>query len=99
VVLADLDRTAAGQEAAKLTSDGYQAIGVGVDVTDLASAQSMAAAAVDAFGGVDVLINNAAIMTDLPQYTLADMPVSEWDRVSTSTSGARSSAPKLCSSR
>ena len=41
----------------------------------------MAHAAVDAFGGIDILVNNAAIMTDLPPYGLRNMPVDEWDRV------------------
>jgi NAD(P)-dependent dehydrogenase (short-subunit alcohol dehydrogenase family) len=81
VVLADLNGTAAEGEAAKLTADGFPAIGVAVDVTDLSSAQRMTAAAIDAFGGVDILVNNAAIMTDLPRYTLTEMPVEEWDRV------------------
>ena len=41
----------------------------------------MANVAVDAFGGIDILINNAAIMTDLPPYGLPDMPLTDWDRV------------------
>ena len=41
----------------------------------------MAQAAVDAFGGIDILVNNAAIMVDLPPYGLANIPVDEWDRV------------------
>ena len=41
----------------------------------------MAQAAVDAFGGIDILVNNAAIMTDLPPYGLGNMPVTDWDRV------------------
>ena len=43
--------------------------------------EAMAQAAVDAFGGIDILINNAAIMTDLPPFGLANMPYDEWDRV------------------
>ena len=38
-------------------------------------------AAVDTFDGIDILVNNAAIMRDLPQYGLSNMPVDEWDRV------------------
>jgi len=81
VVLADLNGSAAEREAAELAAGGCRAIGVAVDVTDLASAERMAAAAVGAFGGIDILINNAAIMTDLPQFALSNMPVPEWDRV------------------
>ena len=40
----------------------------------------MATAVDDAFGGIDILINNAAIMTDLPPFGLSNMPVDEWDR-------------------
>jgi NAD(P)-dependent dehydrogenase (short-subunit alcohol dehydrogenase family) len=81
VVLADLNASSAEREAAKLVADGFPAIGVAVDVPDLSSAERMAAAAIESFGGVDILVNNAAIMTDLPQYTLTAMPVPEWDRV------------------
>jgi NAD(P)-dependent dehydrogenase (short-subunit alcohol dehydrogenase family) len=81
VVLADVNQRAANGAAAGLLADGFAAVGVAVDVTDLASAQEMAAAALQAFGGIDILINNAAIMTDLPRYGLSEMPVHEWDRV------------------
>jgi NAD(P)-dependent dehydrogenase (short-subunit alcohol dehydrogenase family) len=81
VVLADVDEDAASEAADALRRDGFDAIGVAVDVRDLASAQSMARAAVDAFGGIDILVNNAAIMRDLPAYGLSNMPVDEWDRV------------------
>ena len=74
VVLADVDEGAATKAADALKADGSGAIGVAVDVRDLASAQAMARAAVDAFGGIDILVNNAAIMRDLPQYGLSNMP-------------------------
>jgi NAD(P)-dependent dehydrogenase (short-subunit alcohol dehydrogenase family) len=41
----------------------------------------MIAQATRDLGGVDILVNNAAIMRDLPQYGLSNMPVEEWDRV------------------
>jgi NAD(P)-dependent dehydrogenase (short-subunit alcohol dehydrogenase family) len=81
VVLADVDEGAATKAADALKGDGFDAIGVAVDVRDLESAQSMARAAVDSFGGIDILVNNAAIMRDLPLYALSNMPVDEWDRV------------------
>ena len=80
-VIADLNAGAATSVADTLIAEGYQALGVSVDVTSLDSVTAMVAAAVDAFGGVDILINNAAIMTDLPPYGLSNMPASEWDRV------------------
>ena len=81
VVLADVAENAATKAADALKTDGLAAVGVAVDVSDLASAQAMARTAVDTFGGIDILVNNAAIMRDLPQYGLSNMPVDEWDRV------------------
>jgi NAD(P)-dependent dehydrogenase (short-subunit alcohol dehydrogenase family) len=80
-VVADVNAGAAEKTAKELTEKGHRSIGVHVDVTSLESAQAMAAAAIEAFGGIDILINNAAIMTDLPPYGLSNMPVGEWDRV------------------
>ena len=81
VVIADLDGDAAAATAKALADDGFRALGVRVDVTSADSARAMAAAAVEAFGGIDILINNAAIMTDLPRYGLSNMPTPDWDRV------------------
>src|SRR3954470_3065413 len=81
VVLADVNLAAAQQTAEGLTAKGHRALGVAVDVRSAESAAAMAQSAVDAFGGIDILVNNAAIMTDLPPYGLANMPVEEWDRV------------------
>ncbi len=68
--------------AEALSADGHQALGVSVDVTSFESATAMASAsAIAAFGGIDILIPNAAIMTDLPPYGLSNMPGPEWDRV------------------
>src|SRR5947199_4367922 len=81
VVIADVNAEAAERTAARLVDKGHQAVGVQVDVTSAESTQAMAAAAAGRFGGVDILINNAAIMTNLPPYGLSNMPVNEWDRV------------------
>ncbi len=61
VVVADVDRTGATAVADDIVAGGGVATAVGVDVSDPASTASMAAAAVDAFGGIDHLVNNAAI--------------------------------------
>jgi NAD(P)-dependent dehydrogenase (short-subunit alcohol dehydrogenase family) len=81
VVVADLDGDAAAATADDLTGKGRAATSTAVDVRSPESAAAMAQAAIIAFGGIDILVNNAAIMVDLPPYGLADMPVDEWDRV------------------
>ena len=63
------------------------------------STAAMAEAAVDAFDGIDILINNAAIMTDLPPYGLGNMPVRDWDRVMNVNLRGRCCAPRRCCPR
>jgi NAD(P)-dependent dehydrogenase (short-subunit alcohol dehydrogenase family) len=81
VVIADINLDAARNTAKALTDKGFQALAVRLDVTSAESAAEMASATVAAFGGIDILINNAAVMTDLPPYGLSNMPVPDWDRV------------------
>jgi NAD(P)-dependent dehydrogenase (short-subunit alcohol dehydrogenase family) len=81
VVIADINLDAARRTANALTDNGFRAIATHLDVTSAESATRMASAAIAEFGGIDILINNAAIMTDLPPYGLSDMPVADWDRV------------------
>ena len=71
VVVADLNEGGAAEVAAHLGDDGLAAIGVRVDITDPDSAGAMAAAATAAFGGIDILVNNAALMAELPAAPLS----------------------------
>src|ERR1700736_4849978 len=64
VVLADLNGDGADRAAAKLASDGLPAIGAAVDITDPGAAAAMAQRAIDEFGGIDILVNNAALMAE-----------------------------------
>jgi 3-oxoacyl-[acyl-carrier protein] reductase len=61
VVVADIDVEGADRVAKDIVADGGTALAVEVDVSDESSTTAMAAAAIDAFGGVDHLVNNAAI--------------------------------------
>ncbi len=81
VVLADLDGAGAGEEAAKLAADGHRAIGVPVDITDPGAAAGMASSATERFGGIDILVNNAALMAEIPRSTLTELPVEWFERV------------------
>jgi NAD(P)-dependent dehydrogenase (short-subunit alcohol dehydrogenase family) len=77
VVIGDLDGAAAGAAAAALQAIG-PALAVRMDVADEASVKAAFAAAAEAFGGVDVLVNNAAYRQKADTMT---MPVEEWDRM------------------
>src|SRR3954451_7614889 len=59
MVVADLDAGAARAIADGIVADGGAATSVGVDVTDRPQVQAMIRTAVDSFGAVDVIFNNA----------------------------------------
>ncbi len=61
IVVADLDATAAESVAAEITGDGGIATSVGVDVTDRSQVQAMVRTAVEAFGALNVIFNNAGM--------------------------------------
>jgi 3-oxoacyl-[acyl-carrier protein] reductase len=81
VVAADIDGASAEQVAKGIIAEGGQALGLRTDVTDPASTKAMADAALKTFGGVDVLINNASLMSVLPRRSWLEIPEEEWDRV------------------
>ena len=61
----------------EISASGGKAIGFATDVTKRAEVEALIRKAVDSFGRVDVLINNAGIMPIAPIETLK---VEEWDR-------------------
>ncbi len=81
VVVADLDEAGAATTAAALTGDGISAIGVGVDITSVEATKAMAQQAIERFGGIDILVNNAAMMSEIPYHPLAEIPIDLWHKV------------------
>jgi NAD(P)-dependent dehydrogenase (short-subunit alcohol dehydrogenase family) len=82
VCVADLIGERAQQVADEIVAAGGRAIGVAADVSIEADVIAMVAAAVEAFGGLDVLHNNAALTDpDLfaPDQRITEMPVDTWD--------------------
>jgi NAD(P)-dependent dehydrogenase (short-subunit alcohol dehydrogenase family) len=65
VVVADLNDGLAATVAEKISADGGTAAAVRVDVSDPSSTDAMAAFATEEFGGIDLLVNNAAIYGDM----------------------------------
>lgn len=63
---------------AEITAAGGQAIAVQTDVTVKADADAMVAAAIKAFGRIDVLINNAGYMAIAP---MSATKTDEWDKM------------------
>ena len=80
VVVADVVAAAADQTVTAITSAGGRAHAVTVDVADEEQVTDMVAAAVDTFGALHVLFNNAGIFPGDDGGVLATPP-STWDRV------------------
>ncbi|MBI4491198.1 MAG: 3-oxoacyl-ACP reductase FabG [Chloroflexi bacterium] len=82
VVVADIAAEAAEQVAVEIVGRGGQALAVRVDVTSVESTEAMARQAVERFGQLDVLVNNAALFTGiLPKKSFDQIGPDEWDRV------------------
>lgn len=81
VVVADIDMSGVDETAALISATGAKAVAVKVDVTSKESTDALAQAALDAFGRIDVLINNAAIYATLTRKPFTEIDPAEWDRV------------------
>lgn len=79
-VIADIDGGNAKKVAAEIETKGGKALAVEVDVADEQSAKDMVAAALKAFGRLDILINNAAIFSRITMAPFWELPVDEWRR-------------------
>ena len=80
VVVADLNEDGAKAVAAEIVAAGGKAVGLQVDVSNEASTLAMAAAATDAFGGIDVLVNNAALMVDISYDNFETVSMDAWHK-------------------
>ncbi|PJZ01490.1 MULTISPECIES: dihydroanticapsin 7-dehydrogenase [Bacillus] len=76
VVVADIDEAQGEEMVRKENHDGLHF--VQTDITDEAACQQAVQSAVDTFGGLDVLINNAGIEIVAPIH---EMELSDWNKV------------------
>jgi 3-oxoacyl-[acyl-carrier protein] reductase len=84
IIVADIDEKAAYDVAAKAIQDsGGKALGIYLDVAQLASCQRMAEKTLQAFGKIDGLVNNAAIFMSVPAEKGGWQEITEeaWDRI------------------
>ena len=78
IVVFDIDEPAGRETVEQIRGQGGEAIFVHGDVSNPDDAVRVIDAAVDAYGRVDVLVNNAGIHVD---RTVADTTEEEWDRI------------------
>jgi NAD(P)-dependent dehydrogenase (short-subunit alcohol dehydrogenase family) len=82
VVLADVTTGSAEEGAAEITASGGRAIAVTTDVTSEDSVDELAAKTAEAFGRIDVLVNNAALMAEITAGDgLTGISLDLWNKV------------------
>jgi 3-oxoacyl-[acyl-carrier protein] reductase len=81
VVVADIDLENASNTVNEIRLRGGQAIAIRVDVTNFDEVQNMARRTFEIFGGIDVLVNNAALLGDLELKPWDQISLEEWDIV------------------
>jgi NAD(P)-dependent dehydrogenase (short-subunit alcohol dehydrogenase family) len=78
VCVADMDPGRGERVVGDLKKAGHEAIYAKCDVSSRSDVKAMVKATLDAFGGIDILVNNAAI-TD--HETIFSISEKEWDKV------------------
>lgn len=73
-----LDRAPAEEVVAEIAAAGGQALASTHDIADFEAAGALVQAALEAFGGLDVVVNNAGILRD---RMFVSSEVDEWDAV------------------
>jgi NAD(P)-dependent dehydrogenase (short-subunit alcohol dehydrogenase family) len=66
VVVGDIDEAAGEETVAQIVAEGGTATFVRCDVSDARSVEALFAAAVDAYGGIDIVHNNAGVVSGEP---------------------------------
>jgi 3-oxoacyl-[acyl-carrier protein] reductase len=78
VAIADISREGAEEAVAGLKQQRARAVAVAVNVADPASVSAMVASVLDAFGRIDILINNAGVGGNTP---FLEIGLEEWNRI------------------
>ena len=80
-VLAEINGDKVRSVAAEIETAGGEALAIETDVGSPDSVEAMVATTLDAYGRIDVLINNAAKFATLPRRNFYDIPYDEWNDV------------------
>jgi NAD(P)-dependent dehydrogenase (short-subunit alcohol dehydrogenase family) len=81
VLVTDLEQSAAEATAALARNAGAQAMGIAADAGEAADAERAVAAAVEQFGALHIIYNNAGVALIGQDGFSADMDPAVWDRV------------------
>ncbi|MFK7898217.1 MAG: SDR family oxidoreductase [Myxococcota bacterium] len=79
VVVSDVDEAAVAKAVSEIVEAGGEATGLRADVTSRAEMAALASHAVEQFGAIDVMVNNAGVMP-LALYADHEIAGEAWDR-------------------
>lgn len=78
VMVTDVDKSSAHETATSIVEDGGVALSAEVDVRDTAQIEAAADAAVEAWGAIHLLVNNAGLVT---KHSFKNLTEDAWDLV------------------
>jgi NAD(P)-dependent dehydrogenase (short-subunit alcohol dehydrogenase family) len=78
LVLADISEPNVTATARGIQNRGFEAVAVACDIADEKGARAISAAAAERFGGIDILVNNAA---DFTTFSVEKATVEHWRQV------------------
>jgi NAD(P)-dependent dehydrogenase (short-subunit alcohol dehydrogenase family) len=81
VVVADVNGEGAKAVAEEIVASGGKAVGVAADITSPELVAAMVKTATEKFGGVDILVNNAALMVEVAAASAVDISLEAWNRM------------------
>jgi NAD(P)-dependent dehydrogenase (short-subunit alcohol dehydrogenase family) len=81
IVATDVNISGADETARMIADSGGEAHACRVDVTDASSLAALALCARDKLGGLDCLVNNAAVYAGLARKSFETITEAQWDRV------------------
>ncbi len=92
VMVVDLLEEEGAKTVEAIRAKGQKAAFLKVDVASKDSTEAMAKATAEEFGGIDILVNNAAMFASLKGGPMSDISVDRWDR----TMAVNVRGPWLC---
>jgi len=81
IAVADIDGEGAARTAEQLRLQGHEAEGFAVDIADADSVTALSAEVERRMGGIDGLLNNAALATGIGGKTFEEIDIDQWDQV------------------
>lgn len=89
VVIAEINEAAGTAVADEINANGGNALAIATDVANSESVNNMVEQALNAFSGIDILVNNAALLSTLERKPMIELTDDDWgDALQVNTTGA-----------